>query len=144
MALLPIRGARSQPVTIRHSIKVPVYKWFGEVGQGFQSVTDCNVFKRLTISPFHHFTISLFQSALDFLDEHIEHFGDLNSFDFARCHFFLTYIVNAVGNFKLSQEFGHRASGDIQIGNKTSCRVSTPTFCNIGWNGCGAAPHLRG
>jgi hypothetical protein len=38
MALLPIRGARFQPVTIRHGIKVPVYKWFGEVGQGFKAL----------------------------------------------------------------------------------------------------------
>jgi hypothetical protein len=85
-----------------------------------------------TLSPFHHLTISLFQAALDFLDEHIQHFGDLDSFDFTRVHFFLADVVNAVGDFELSQEFGHRAGGDIQIGNKTSCRVSTPSFCDIG------------
>ncbi len=65
---------------------------------------------------------------LDFLNKHIDHFGDLNSFDFTRVHFFLADIVNAVVNFELSQEFGHRAGGDIQIGNKTSYRVSTPAF----------------
>ena len=58
MVLLPIRGARFQPVTIRHGINVPVYYWFGEVIQGFQSFTNCNVFKRLTLSPSHPFTIS--------------------------------------------------------------------------------------
>jgi hypothetical protein len=107
MVLLPIRGARFQPVTIRHGINVPVYYWFGEVSQGFQSFTNCNVFKRLTISPLHPLTLSLFQAALDLLDKHVQHFGYLNSFDFTRFHFFLTDIVNPVRNFKLSQEFRH-------------------------------------